>query len=234
MRIAIPDRPIFSRLAATDSAEHPIIRAPQSQCETLLRTARVELALISPLGYGSASVLSDYRIVGSRCLLVEEGLDLAAIRFRSGLEAPRTYYAPEPSDFLTTAGLLLLAEQHELQLEPVESPDKADTIIAWNDAGTFPDHPVNIDLTEEWWLALECGLPLGIWVCRSELAEEFDLVAITEHLAEANLPDREYPASGGVIGWRWDDDAKEALKTTLEMLYYHRFIPELPAINLIP
>ncbi|MCX7930136.1 MAG: hypothetical protein N2663_05390 [Chlorobi bacterium] len=233
MRIAVPDRLIFSPLIEGSTGEHQLIRAPQSECQNLLRTARVELALISPLGFGSAPSLSDYQIIGSTCVVAEEGLDLAAIRFRSGLDIPRTYYAPEPDDFITRIGLLLLAEQHELELHAVSSPADADTIITWNDAGNFPSHPVVIDLTEEWWLAIECGLPLGIWVCRSELAEELDLVKLTTELARAGLPSREYLDSGGVLQWRWDDRTHEALKTTLEMLYYHHYITELPALNVI-
>lgn len=233
MRIAVPDRPIFAPLAAGIAAEHSVVHVPQPHCEQLLRTARIELALISPLGYGKAPSLSDYRIVGTTCVIAEEALGLATIRFRSGLDTPRTYYAPEPDDFLTTVGLLLLAEQHELHLTPVSSAAEADTIIAWNDAGDFPDHPVAIDLTEEWWLALECGLPLGIWVCRSDLAEEFDLPALTTQLARAELPQREHRDGGGIVQWRWDEGARDALKTTLEMLYYHRYIAEMPAVNVL-
>jgi hypothetical protein len=228
MRIAIPNRAIFSRLAAKPTADHQVITAPQSECELLLRTARAELALISPLGYGSASPLSDYRIVGTTCLVAHEYTGLATIRFRAGLELPRTYYAPEPADFITTIGLLLMAEQHELTLTAVGSPAMADCVIAWESDGTFDDHPVAIDLTEEWWLAMECGLPLGIWVCRSELADEYDLVALTNALAETASQD-----DPPTLQWNWNDDAKASVATTLEMLYYHRYIAELPQISVI-
>ncbi|MCS7000689.1 MAG: hypothetical protein RML15_08885 [Bacteroidota bacterium] len=233
MRIAVPSRPIFDRLVASTRGEHQIIRAPQAECEMLLRTARAELACISPLGIGTASALSDYRIVGTTCLVGEEHLALASVRFRAGLEIPQTYYAPEPQDFITTVGLLLLAEQHELVLEQVSSAALADTIIGWNDMGEFPEHPVVIDLTEEWWLAMECGLPLGVWVCRSELAEEHDVVALTRSIAAAQLPETEYTDSGGVLHWQWSDQVREALRTTVEMLYYHRFIEEIPALNVL-
>lgn len=233
MRIAVPDRPLFSPLVEGDPCGHDIIRAPQAECEMLLRTARTEIALISPLGFGRASTLSDYRIIGTTCLVVEEGANLAAIRFRTGLEIPRTYYAPDADDFFTTVGLLLLAEQHELHLDQAASAIAADTIISWNDAGPFPDHPATIDLTEEWWLAVACGLPLGVWVCRSELADESDVRGITAALARPDLPEREYRDGGGVYQWRWNDEARMALSTTLEMLYYHQFIPEIPAINVV-
>ncbi|GIV55235.1 MAG: hypothetical protein KatS3mg040_1836 [Candidatus Kapaibacterium sp.] len=233
MRIALPSRSIFDRLGAGDVGEHTVIRAPQAECELLLRTARAELALISPLGYGSAPSLSDYHIVGTTCLVADENTALASIRFRSGLREPRTYYAPEPDDFLTTIGLLLLAEQHELRLKPSATLDGADTVIAWNDAGDFPDHPATIDLTEEWALACECSLPIGVWVCRSDLAEEFDVPSITTALAGDELQQREYLDSGGYLQWRWDDDVKAALATTLEMLYYHRYIPSLPKVKLL-
>lgn len=228
MRIAVPDRSIFTPLADPGSgSDHPIIRAPQNQCEMLLRTARAELALISPLGYGSAPTLSDYRIVGTTCLVAYEDTGLASIRFRADLEVPQTYYAPAPEDFITTIGLLLLTEQHELRLDPVASPSAADTIIAWNDEGTFPEHPAVIDLTEEWWLALGCGLPLGLWVCRSDIADEYDVVALTRSLAR--IP-TDAPST---LQWYWNDDAKQSLATTVEMLYYHRLIEELPAVNVI-
>jgi hypothetical protein len=199
----------------------------------LLRTARAELALISPLGYGIAPSLSDYHIVGTTCLVANENTALASIRFRGGLREPRTYYAPEPDDFLTTIGLLLLAEQHELRLKPSATLDGADTVIAWNDTGDFPDHPAAIDLTEEWALTCECSLPIGVWVCRSDLAEEFDVPSITTALAGSVHEPREYLDSGGYLQWRWDEDVKGALVTTLEMLYYHRYIPSLPKVKLL-
>lgn len=233
MRIALPSRSIFDRLCAGQTGEHTIIRAPQAECETLLRTARAELALISPLGYGSAPSLSDYHVVGTTCLVATENTALASIRFRRGLHTPRTYYAPEPDDFLTTIGLLLLAEQHELRLKPSATLDGADTVIAWNDAGDFPEHPAAIDLTEEWALACQCSLPIGVWVCRSDLAEEFDVPSITTALAGDELQQREYLDWGGYLQWRWDDDVKAALATTLEMLYYHRYIPSLPKVKLL-
>lgn len=186
MRIALPSRSIFDRLCTGQVGDHTIIRAPQAECEMLLRTARAELALISPLGYGSAPSLSDYHVVGTTCLVATENTALASIRFRRGLHEPRTYFAPEPDDFLTTIGLLLLAEQHELRLKPSATLDGADTVIAWNDAGDFPEHPAAIDLTEEWALACECSLPIGVWVCRSDLAEEFDVPSITTALSGCN------------------------------------------------
>lgn len=233
MRIALPSRSLFDRLGTGSTGEHTIIRAPQAECEMLLRTARAELALISPFGYGNAPSLSDYHIVGTSCLVAIENTALASIRFRRGLHAPRTYFAPEPEDFLTTIGLLLLAEQHELRLTPSATLDGADTVIAWNDVGDFPEHTAAIDLTEEWALACECGLPIGVWVCRSDLAEEFDVASITTAIADQNLQPREYLDSGGHLQWHWDDDVKAALTTTLEMLYYHRFIPSLPKVKLL-
>jgi len=233
MRIAVPNRSIFNPLGSGDSGEHTVIRVRQSECELLLRSARAEVALISPLGYGSAPTISDYRIVGTTCLAANEYTGIASIRFRRGLHAPHTYFAPEPEDFLTTIGLLLLAEQHELTLAPTSSPDDADTVIAWNDTGEYTNHPAEIDLTEEWALACECSLPLGIWVCRSDTAEEYDVVSITSSLADRALAPREQLDSGGEFIWQWGDDISDALKTTLEMLYYHRYISSLPKVNVL-
>lgn len=234
MRIAVPDTPIFAPLYAGAAAcEHELIVTSQPECERLLRTAQVELALLSPLGYGSANPISDYCIVGTTCLIAEECTELAAICFRQGLHAPRTYFAPTPREFITTAGLLLLAEQHELHLTSVSTPEQADTIIAWAHAGEFSDHPARIDLTEEWWLAFECGMPLGVWVCRSELAEEVDLLALTRRLAQPELPHREHLECGGVLQWYWESNARQVLETTLTLLYYHRYLDHMPAVNLI-
>jgi len=111
-------------------------------------------------------------------------------------------------------------------------------VLSWD---TPAPNLTALDIGEEWYNAFGVPLLLGFWVCRQEELPA-ELPTLLAQLAADGLPEREpiveaaespsIPPRQGVIHWRWSDSLADALRQTLQLLYYHGIVPHIAEVNL--
>jgi predicted solute-binding protein len=255
--IAIPDNDFYLPLLQNcdDIAlqnNFTIIRTSEQRCAELLLLNRADIALISPLAYGAAVGQVDYRIIPATAVSAEGFTGIASIFFSPFLQTITTIAAPTPDDFITLAGRLVLTEKFDIHTSIISTSgsldellNKADAAIVWNNP-TLP--PSSLDITEEWLDAFDNPLPIAFWVCRPEELPD-NITEIIRSFATKELPatqiihdhDCDSPESHsnsygefreGSLFWQWSDKTEEWLDQTLDALFYHSYIPAIPAVKI--
>lgn len=244
MTIAIPESSLAAPL--TEHAEAvcadlgwKLLRVPEAKTGDLLLKNSVDLALISPLGYGLGVGRVDYRIIPGPCIMLNNYTNIAGINFRESLETVESCDSNTPEDFLAVMGSMVLAEKFDLDVPVVKkgtSSVSADCSIDYVRDAEIPA----LDVTEEWWDLTERPLPIAVWACRIDADLDRVLEAVEAMQRQGLVPQMIEEAVGpgtlprqGSIMYRWDDETEKALMAALEMLFYHQYITELPAIKLL-
>ncbi len=247
LRIAVPHDRLYTPLIEGTARSIQLLRVPEEECSRLLRANRVELALLSPLAYGQCIEHADYRIVPTSAIALEGYTERVWLYFRPGVRTLSRCIVPSLTAFLTQALRIVLQEAYEL--DPVlipasgmsvrEALHEADAVLSWEEDSPEMER---LDVAEEWFHAFGHALPVGFWVCRPEelpaelprLVEQLSRpgLAPTETVTEQRSPLPSYPTYPGVIHWHWDSTVAEALKATLELLYYHGLVPHLAEVKL--
>jgi hypothetical protein len=243
MKIAIPRLELAQPLlthAAEVSARHgfTLIEASLEECGTMLLNNNVDVALMSPHGYGLGVGRVDYRLIPGPCLALEDYTHAYGLWFPDSGTALETYHASQPEAYLSVISRLVMAEKFDVHLEYTASSESADVTI-----GSTSENPTPaMDLGEEWFDIVESPLPLAVWVHRVD-SEHIEQVGIVREFADQHLLHREVseivpitadhmPREGKIL-YRWNDDVQEGMEAALHMLFYHQLLPEIPAIKLI-
>lgn len=215
-----------------------------SVSEQFLRN-RGSLALLSPIGYGKGVKSADYRIIPTLAAGLVAYSGRASLYFKSGLTTLNTIGAEYPDDFMMVIGKILLSERYDISAELKRKKGSVGEILNDLDAAMAYGIDTNynsMDISEDWFESFEIPLPIGVWVCRNE-EEPVDVVELTKLFAMDELPEEieidvnhtSYNNNGereGRLITHWNDDMKSAFEQTLELLYYHRILPEIPAIKI--
>lgn len=223
-----------------------LVRAPESICMDHMLQNRADMALLSPYAYGQGVKRADFRIIPSMAASLVGYTGKGSLYFRGGIQNINTIGANNSRDFLIRTGNILIAERYEIEVEPEQTdlklPDiieKYDCAILYGqDAGYF-----SMDISEDWFESYEIPLPLGFWVVRNEETPE-EFPEITNLFAMDGLPEEvettlhdeeqaNYGEREGRILTRWNSDVASALEQTLELLYYRRLLPEIPAVKIL-
>jgi predicted solute-binding protein len=249
-RIIAPDNPLFSRLLANgeETAEKygmEFYKVDEKQCEKLLFNNRADIALVNPLTYGLGLKKADFRIVPGRCLAAAGYTGMGSIYFNRGLKSIDSIGSPDPQSYLAVLGDMLLRERYDIMADIVRSANGMDTMLDKYDAALVPGSSGHeeraLDITEEWHTAYELPLPIGIWVCRNE-EEPKDTPRIVEEMAEDNLPasdtiieetTEDFLDREGRRIYKVNEDIEEALEFVFHMLFYHQYLPEIPAVKIL-
>ncbi len=261
MRIAIPSHPFFAPLIqqideVAARAGHTVRRGSEDECARWIRTNQVDMALLSPLGYGQGVINSDYRIIPSMFCLLRGWTNTCRIVFAPNRGDVHSVVSSTPTDFIVQAAHIVLDEQYSIEVQ-IESAtgttssllESHDAVISWVDDA---DMPAGLDVSEEWDLAFGYSLPLAVWTIRSEFAldagadqEAFrdSLIALTKEIAggdipalaliHEDLPIADTESRQGEIDFEWNDSSEATLDQTLQMLYYRQLLPEIPAVKLL-
>jgi hypothetical protein len=242
MKIAIPRLELAQPLLthATDvAARHgfTLVEASLEECGTMLLNNHVDVALMSPHGYGLGVGRVDYRLIPGPCLALEDYTHAYGLWFPESGSALETFHASQPDAYLSVISRLVMAEKFDVHLEYTASSERADVTI-----GSTSENPTPaMDLGEEWYDIVESPLPLAVWVHRVD-SEYIEHVAIVREFADENLLHREVseivpitadhmPREGKIL-YRWNDDVQEGMEAALHMLFYHQLLSEIPAIKL--
>ncbi|MEN3026481.1 MAG: MqnA/MqnD/SBP family protein [Chlorobiota bacterium] len=241
-RLAAPADPLYDPLvaASTDRADIRLLRVSPEACAELLMAGRVEAALLSPLDYGKANGIVDYRILPGPALAFEGYTQRVWLYFRPGLRTITRCATPSTQHFLAQALRLLFAEAYDTELQLLDMPvsgvsetlHSADAVLSWRE--DLPNLS-RLDIGEEWFSAFGYALPIAFWSCRAEVASKELVAAITE-LAHPQLPESEAvtepsPYRQGTIHWRWNETVGNALRETLLLLYYHQLVPHISEVK---
>lgn len=241
--IAIPNTkaplPLTEQLHTIAKDRFRVLQVSEDQCAELLLTNKVDLALLTPLGYGIGVSSVDFRIVPTTCLFTEGFSGHAGIAFREGSVRISTVSTPNPKDFLAIAGLIALREKFDVTTD-LALGETGDAVIYRTDATgkTLP-----LDVSEEWYDAIEDALPVALWVCKAEPEEGFDPVLLTNAFASPTLEPIEtvtepvtdtsdFIARVGTAFYRWNQEREQSLTKTMHTLFYHGFVPEIPAVKI--
>lgn len=242
MKIAIPRLELAQPLlthAADVAARHgfTLIEASLEECGTMLLNNHVDVALMSPHGYGLGVGRVDYRLIPGPCLALEDYTHAYGLWFPESGSALETFHASQPDAYLSVISRLVMAEKFDVHLEYTTSSERADVTIG----STIENPTPAMDLGEEWFDIVESPLPLAVWVHRVD-SEYIEHVAIVREFADQNLLHREVseivpitadhmPREGKIL-YRWNDDVQEGMEAALHMLFYHQLLSEIPAIKL--
>ena len=242
MKIAIPRLELAQPLlthAADVAARHgfTLVEASLEECGTMLLNNHVDVALMSPHGYGLGVGRVDYRLIPGPCLALEDYTHAYGLWFPEAGSALETFHASQPDAYLSVISRLVMAEKFDVHLEYTATSERADVTI-----GSTSENPTPaMDLGEEWFDIVESPLPLAVWVHRVD-SEYIEHVAIVREFADQNLLHREVseivpitadhmPREGKIL-YRWNDDVQEGMEAALHMLFYHQLLSEIPAIKL--
>lgn len=255
MTVAIPDSPLTSPL--TEHAEEvcerygwKLVRVPEAKAADMLLKNFVDLALVSPLGYGLGVGRVDYRLIPGPCVMLNNYTNIVGIDFKEGLETVETCESNTPEDFLAVMGSMVLAEKFDLDVSSLKKSHDAGNSSGASSAVdgahcsidyVLDDDKVSaLDVSEEWWDLTERPLPVAVWACRIE-ADLDHLVEAVEAMRSRVLPplmiEEKVEADAlprqGSIMYAWDEETEKSLMAALEMLFYHQYIKELPAIKIL-
>lgn len=251
MIIAIPDNPIYNPLtinAAPVLAKlgWQLIRTTEKQCASLLQDNRVNVALLTPLGYAMGVGIADYRIIPSPLIVLNNYTGIAGIVVKTEVESLSMMHSANPDDFLVKMGEILIAERFDIPTKILHAEGSNAEIAArhgvavgWTDA----TEATTFDVSEEWMDLVELPLPICSWVHRNEYPGT-DFATLVKSFANglvitSDLPVTEVlPAESGresrlgSISWEWTDEVEESYFGILQMLFFHQIIAEIPAIKL--
>lgn len=251
IKIAIPDNPIYRELffnADTVCKEFGIslIRTNEREVAKLFENNRVDVAFLTPMDYGRGTRISDYRIVPANIFAVSGYSRIASTFFKPGLKTITSCGTPNPKDFITAIGKILLAERYSIIVDLVETKsEKKDEILEDFDSAilwkkNFVDDTA-LDITEDWFDSYSIPLILGSWVTRHEEEPE-DLVRILRLFESDSLhgtkrvtdkPNEEYDPREGKIFYKWNDEMEKSYDALLEILFYHQLTNEMATVKLM-
>lgn len=252
MRIAVPSHPYLESLTtgvveACRGAGWTVHVVSEAEVTSMLQRKLVDLALITPLAYGTAVGTSDLRIVPVSCMVMHDFTHVVGISIRDGAEEIATMGSHSPTDFLSVLGGLLMQEKYGAEpsyLIDLSSDDRhVDCTI---DVITDRSDAFHLDLSEEWFDAAEMPVVTAIWACHADandasIAEATAILsrstpgAIEVHEDYTLVLDGEEDVieRDGRITWTWDAEVEEALEAMLTFLYFHQRLTAMPALKIL-
>ncbi|MGA2298660.1 MAG: MqnA/MqnD/SBP family protein [FCB group bacterium] len=246
LTLAIPENQIYNSFISKkdDYKNHTlkIIRTSEQQCFNMLINNKVQVSLLTPYGYGQGLVKSDLRIIPGTALGAIGYTGLATIVFNKGIRIFKTLTCNDKNDFVSIISKIILAERYSLLLNLVEQkgtnqelPANFETAIIF---GKGEENVTDLDLTEDWLDTYEMPLPLAFWVCKADLPFEnipeilTDIFEPVKMAADIIKSENDAYERQGKFIWQWNNEMENALEQTLQLLFFHQFLPEIPAIKI--
>ncbi len=249
IRVGIPDNAIFKKLYSNselikDKYNLEIFVLPEVEVLKLFKARRLDIALLSPLGYGSGVKVADYRIIEGPCLASVSYNGFASILMKAGIRNIKKLNSNSADDYMMLIGRVLLAERYDINLKLENEKLDSSTLFASSDIsiiwGSLYEAPIKFDISEDWYETYEFPLPLGIWCTYGDNPIE-NCNEIINELADSNLKDieeiNEIDGFGdiktGELIWKWNGDMQKSMEEIVRLLFFHQFIIEVPKIKLL-
>ncbi len=223
-----------------------IIKTTEELCLELLLSNRVSAAVLTPLQYGKAVGKADMMIIPEIALFLKDYTRFASVAYAKNIRTIEKIASVNPEGYLTRIMQILLAERYSIHpfVEKIgrkenDTLKKYDAFVAWGD---LADEEIVSDISEDWYEINQYPLPIGFWVCHSEEHPEgleqklFNLAEIGTghiHIFEKDDESEKIFQRQGEISYKWNEESETALLYTLQMLYFHQFISEMPLVKLL-
>lgn len=246
IKVAVPSDSVYDFFYKNHNDKVNIIKTTEAMCFELLFQNRVNVALLTPLSYGRAVGQLDLRIIPGPALISYDYTKIASIAFGKGLRNIKSIASEDPENFIATIGKIIFAERYYLHQKITRIRKKDDStlldysaFIGWGD---LSEEEIVIDISEDWKDMSQYPLPLAFWVCRSEdypdniekiVSDTADISANHIHISEENTVSNDvFPRTGKIV-YEWNEDFEDALIFTMQMLFFHQLLPEMPAVKLL-
>ncbi len=247
LKLAVPSDEIYNFIYE-NAAPHEIqiFKVDEHTCADLLIGQRVDAALLTPLGYSKGLASADFRIIPGPALASHDYTGAASIAYGENLKTIKSAASLNPENFISHIGQIILKERYNLSLpvNKIQKKDKNtlkeyDAYIGW---GNLEDEAVVSDISDDWYDMGRYSLPLAFWVCHNEGHPEYIKEIINkiagiqkdrEHIHEKETISEDiFPRSGELI-YEFDENFEEALFQTLQMLYFHRLVSDIPEVKVL-
>ena len=237
IKIGVPTHKIYDSLIERFDefkAKYDIqlFRDAESRIADLFANRKLDIAMLTPAGYAKGLAIADYRIIPEACLAHEEFTGELSMFFNPASNRFKVLSVNDEHEYLTMIVRMILAERYDSFPEV--------KVMHAENKGT----DVALDVSEQWFDSFEFPLPLALWVCRNEELEE-DIVrqiitsikaedAVAElHIEENfNVAGIDYLREGN-IHYEWNDDIRQALSDTLQMLFVSQYINDIPEVKVL-
>ncbi len=244
IRIGVIDNPIYEPLyseleKAKEKYDIQFFKLDEKSIVDLFFARRLDLALLSPLGYAKGVKKADFRIIPTNALSTIGLTNVASTYYKPNAKNVANVGSPNPEEFLMEIGRILMAERYDLvfdlkksSTDLQESFKEFDSIIKF---GKEDIEAVTMDVTEDWFDSYQMPLPLAFWVCYSdEISIPFvevteNLTNLKEKFVELQLENKHNSESEFM--WKWDDDVFNATEQVLQLLFFHKVLTEIPAVK---
>ena len=122
IRVGIPDNAIFNKLYSNselvkEKYELDLFVLPEVEILKLFKARRLDIALLSPLGFGSGVKVADFRIIEGPCLASVSFNGFASILMKSGIKNIKKLNSNTADDYMMQIGKMLLAERYDINLK---------------------------------------------------------------------------------------------------------------------
>lgn len=218
-----------------------LFKLPSHNVRDLLYSNRVEAALIDPFTYGNGLKKGDFRIITDFVLSATSYTELMSIYFNSGIETFKTLAVPEDNEFLVYAAKILLAERYGMLPKLITESGKAEDLLKKYDAAMIygaDKKQIGMDVTEDWTDLFGIPFPMNFWVVRANehpenIREILNKIAAEDIKNEIDISNNdENDLRSGFFSYQWHEQVELGLENTLDLLYYHKYIDEIPDIKI--
>lgn len=245
IRLAVPSNQLthkfFSGYNKNDFPDVEIFKLPSKNIRDLLFSNRIEAALIDPLTYGLGVKKGDFRIHTDYTLSAYSYTELLSIYFNKGLDTLRTIAVPDKEDFLSIISVILLGERYGILPKINEQKGSLIELLESNDAAILNganENNVGLDVTQDWQDLFNQFLPINFWVSKANDAPE-NINEVLKSIASIDIftdietgdPD-DIEGRYGRFSYRWSNEYESALENTLDLLFYHKYIEEIPEVKI--
>ncbi|HOM04580.1 MAG TPA: hypothetical protein PLU67_03695 [Candidatus Kapabacteria bacterium] len=241
-KIAVIENKLFEPLYNNIGSDGFLIKTTEEKAADLLQSNQVEIALLTPTALARISKKGDWRIIPSTALATKGYAELLTLSFKQNLNSIDSIYFEDANYYLKSIIQLLLAEKFDIHTKISSdkvSKDEVDAYISCfaEQAGEF-----SIDISEEWFDAFEFPLPIAFWVTSGEI-ENADMIELTNSIKDKLLTNYEtinenaertkYQQRSGEIIWKWSEEIENALDKTMDLLFYHQIINDIPDTKIL-
>lgn len=236
-RIAVIENKLFEPLYANSGEKFSLIKTTDENVGKLLLRKQVELGLLTPLEFAKIAKNGDWRIIPTTVLATKGYAELITLTFKQNLKSIDSIYFENSNNYLKAIIEILLAEKFDIHTKITSDAcnyEDFDAYVSYfaNQAGDY-----TIDISEEWFDTFEFPLPIAFWVTIGEI-EDKELINITNTIKDELLNKSEsideytestkYQARKGEILWQWTDEIEEAIDKTMDLMFYHHIIDDIP------
>jgi predicted solute-binding protein len=246
IKIAYPENDIYKPLIDKEKAKKfdfvDFYPCPENRCMELIHNGRVDVALMTPLGYAQGIKKGDFRVIPGPALAYAGKSDIVSIFLKENAKQIDKIAASHPDEFLIILSKIILAERFNIMPKLEKSNlNKDDILNEYNGAifyGKADEGEVALDLFEEWLFSYEIPLPIAFWACRAEekpqdieqVLSDISTIKTSDKLKDINVMQLMDTRRAATLA-SWSNELKNAVEQTVELLYYHQIIDDIAKIK---